>query len=56
LSTRLTARGYEVVSIQHDLPTDPPMVAEVGEPYVGRLAHQPGVAKINFTVEEMTKV
>jgi predicted dienelactone hydrolase len=31
------ARGYEVVSIQHDLPTDPPMVTKVGEPYVGRL-------------------
>ncbi len=42
-------RGYEVVSIQHDLPTDPPMVTKVGEPYVGRLAQiQRGVANIKF--------
>ena len=29
-------RGYLVISIQHDLPTDPPMVTKVGELYVGR--------------------
>ena len=50
-------RGYLAVSIQHDLPTDPPMVTKVGELYVGR---QPqylrGVANIKFAVEEMQKV
>ena len=50
-------RGYIVISIQHDLPTDPPMVTKVGELYVGR---QPqylrGVANIRFAVEEMKKV
>ena len=37
LANVMAARGYEVVSIQHDLPTDPPMVTKVGELYVGRL-------------------
>ena len=50
-------RGYLAMSIQHDLPTDPPMVTKVGELYVGR---QPqyirGVANIRFAVEEMQKV
>ena len=50
-------RGYIAISIQHDLPTDPPMVTKVGELYVGR---QPqylrGVANIKFAVEEMQKV
>jgi pimeloyl-ACP methyl ester carboxylesterase len=51
------ARGYEVVSIQHDLPSDPPMVTKVGEPYVGRLAQiQRGVANIRFAVERMRDV
>jgi predicted dienelactone hydrolase len=50
-------RGYIAISIQHDLPTDPPMVTKVGELYVGR---QPqylrGVANIKFAVEEMQNV
>ena len=50
-------RGYIAISIQHDLPTDPPMVTKVGELYVGR---QPqylrGVANIKFAVEEMKNV
>src|SRR6266478_1710071 len=50
-------RGYEVVSIQHDLPTDPPMVTKVGEPYVGRLPQiQRGVANIRFAVAQMLEV
>ena len=51
------ARGYEVISIQHDLPTDPPMVTKVGEPYVGRLAQiQRGVANIRFAVAQMRDI
>jgi len=51
------ARGYMAVSIQHDLPTDAPMVTKVGEIYVGRLAQiQRGVANIKFAVAEMRKV
>jgi pimeloyl-ACP methyl ester carboxylesterase len=51
------ARGYMVISIQHDLPSDPPMVTRVGELYVGRLKQiQRGVANIKFAVEEMRDV
>jgi hypothetical protein len=57
LANVFAARGYIAISIQHDLPTDAPMVTKVGELYVGR---QPqylrGVANIKFAVEEMQKV
>jgi hypothetical protein len=57
LANVFAMRGYIAISIQHDLPTDPPMVTKVGELYVGR---QPqylrGVANIRFAVEEMKKV
>ena len=57
LANAFAARGYLAVSIQHDLPTDAPMVTKVGELYVGR---QPqylrGIANIKFAVEEMKKV
>jgi pimeloyl-ACP methyl ester carboxylesterase len=57
LANLMAARGYEVISIQHDLPSDPPMVTKVGELYVGRLTQiQRGVANIRFAVEEMRKV
>ena len=49
LANAFAARGYLVVSPQHDLPTDPPMVTKVGELYVGRLPQiQRGVANIKF--------
>jgi hypothetical protein len=57
LANVFAARGYLAVSIQHDLPTDAPMVTKVGELYVGR---QPqylrGVANIRFAVDELKKV
>ena len=57
LANVFAARGYMVVSIQHDLRTDAPMVTKVGELYVGR---QPqylrGIANIRFAIEEMHKV
>ena len=57
LANVFAARGYMAISIQHDLPTDPPMVTRVGELYVGR---QPqylrGVANIKFVVEQMRSV
>src|SRR5246127_1402974 len=57
LANVFAARGYIVISIQHDLPTDAPMVTKVGELYVGRLTQiQRGVANIKFAVEEMRKV
>jgi hypothetical protein len=36
LANALAARGYLVASIQQDLPSDPPLMTKVGEPYVGR--------------------
>src|SRR6202795_2220215 len=57
LANVFAARGYLAVSIQHDLPTDAPMVTKVGELYVGRLPqYQRGIANIRFAVEEMQKV
>ena len=57
LANVFAARGYEVISIQHDLPSDPPMVTKIGEPFVGRLTQiQRGVANIRFAVAQMREV
>ena len=57
LANIFAARGYMAVSIQHDLPTDAPMVTKVGELYVGRLPQiQRGIANIRFAVNEMKNV
>jgi hypothetical protein len=57
LANVFAARGYMAISIQHDLPSDPPMVTKVGELYVGRLPQiQRGVANIRFALEEMKQV
>src|ERR1700678_36604 len=57
LANVFAARGYLAVSIQHDLPTDAPLVTNVGELYVGRLPqYHRGVANIRFAVDEMKKV
>src|SRR3954464_8148788 len=57
LSNVFAWRGYLAISPQHDLPSDPPMVTKVGEPYVGRLPQiQRGVANIHFAIHEMTKL
>src|SRR6201997_2155783 len=57
LANIFAMRGYLVVSPQHDLPTDPPMVTKPGELYVGRLPQiLRGVANIHFAVSEMRKV
>jgi Chlorophyllase enzyme len=57
LSNLFAARGYIAISVQHDLPTDPPMVTKVGELYVGRLPqYLRGVANIRFAVDQMRKV
>jgi hypothetical protein len=57
LANVFAARGYLVISPQHDLPTDPPMVTNVGEIYVGRLPQiQRGVANIHFAIGEMKKI
>jgi hypothetical protein len=57
LANIFAARGYLVISIQHDLPTDAPMVTKVGELYVGRLKQiERGVANIKFAVASMEKM
>ncbi|MEY9589466.1 hypothetical protein ABIA06_001757 [Bradyrhizobium yuanmingense] len=57
LANIFAARGYMVMSPQHDLPTDPPMVTKPGELYVGRLPQiLRGVANIHLAVHEMKKV
>jgi hypothetical protein len=57
LANVFAARGYLAVSIQHDLPTDPPMVTKVGELYVGRLPqYQRDIANIRFAIAQMRKV
>jgi acetyl esterase/lipase len=57
LANLMAARGYIVISIQHDLPTDAPMVTKVGELFVGRLTQiQRGVANIKFAVKQMRDV
>lgn len=51
----LAARGFLVASIQHDLPTDPP-ISMKGYPYVGRLpAYERGAANIDFVLRELRK-
>jgi hypothetical protein len=57
LANVFAMRGYLVVSPQHDLPTDPPMVTKPGELYVGRLPQLlRGVANIHYAIQEMKKV
>jgi pimeloyl-ACP methyl ester carboxylesterase len=57
LANILAARGYMVVSIQHDLDSDEPMVTKVGEEYVGRrMQYNRGVANIMFAIDELKKV
>jgi hypothetical protein len=57
LANGFAARGYIAISIQHDLPTDPPMVTKVGQLYVGRQPqYMRGIANIKFAVEEMKTV
>jgi len=57
LSNVFAMRGYLAISIQHDLPTDAPMVTKAGELYVGRLTQiERGVANIKFAVAQMQNV
>jgi hypothetical protein len=56
LTNIFAARGYMVVSIQHDLDTDDPMVTKVGEEYVGRrMQYNRGIANIKFAIDELKK-
>ena len=57
LANAFAARGYLVASIQHDLPTDTPMVTREGSLYVGRLpAYERAEQNILFTIGELKKI
>ena len=57
LSNVFAARGYLVISIQHDLATDDPMVTKVGEEYVGRrMQYNRGSFNIMFAIDEVKKL
>src|SRR3954468_8641964 len=57
LANVFAARGYLVASIQHDLPTDAPLMTKVGMPYVGRQGvYEKGEANILFVLEQLKKL
>lgn len=57
LTNLFASRGYLVVSIQHDLASDDPMVTRTGEEYVGRrMQYNRGISNIMFAVDELKKV
>jgi hypothetical protein len=57
LANVFAARGYLVASIQHDLPTDPPLMTMAGLPYVGRTeVYERGEANILFVVEKLKEL
>src|SRR5262249_5913579 len=56
MSNVFAARGYLVISTQHDLAADDPMVTKVGEEYVGRrMQYNRGAFNIMFAIEEVKK-
>jgi hypothetical protein len=57
MTNLFAARGYMVVSIQHDLDTDDPLVTKTGEEYVGRrMQYNRGIFNIMFAIENLKKV
>ena len=57
LANFLAARGYLVASIQQDLPTDPPLMTRIGQPYVGRReVYERGEANILFVLEKLRQL
>jgi hypothetical protein len=57
LANAFASRGYMVVSIQHDLDTDAPMVTKASEEYVGRRSqYNRGIANILFAIDELKKL
>jgi dienelactone hydrolase len=57
LANVLAARGYLVVSIQHDLPTDAPLVTDPHKLYEGRLPeYQRAEMNIFYAIGELKKI
>ena len=56
LTNLFAARGYLVISVQHDLESDDPMVTKVGEEYVGRrMQYNRGIFNIKFAIDQLKK-
>src|SRR5215467_5716229 len=56
LTNLFAARGYLVISVQHDLESDDPMVTKVGEEYVGRrMQYNRGIFNIKFAIDALKK-
>jgi hypothetical protein len=54
LANVFAARGYLVASIQQDLPSDPPLMTKIGQPYVGRRGvYEKGKANILFVLGQL---
>jgi hypothetical protein len=57
IANLLAARGYMVVSIQHDMPKDAELVTQQGSLFVGRLkVYERGEANILYTLDQMKKI
>ncbi len=57
LANVFAARGYLVASVQHDLPTDAPLMTREGSLYVGRLGvYERGEANILYAIEQLKKI
>lgn len=57
LANVLAGRGFLVVSIQHDLPDDAPLMTREGSLYVGRLGvYERGQQNIFFVVDALRKI
>jgi alpha/beta hydrolase family protein len=57
LANVFAARGYLVASIQQDLPSDPPLMTVVGQPYVGRRpVYLRCEANILFVLNQLQKI
>ncbi len=54
IANMMALRGYLVVSIQHDLPTDKELVTQAGSLFVGRLkVYERGEANILYTIAQL---
>ncbi|MDB5625579.1 MAG: hypothetical protein JWR73_1381 [Tardiphaga sp.] len=57
ISNLMALRGYLVVCIQHDLPTDKELVTQAGSLFVGRLqVYERGEKNILYTIEQLKKL